>query len=208
MPRKCAIGNMFRSNISIGYAHTIYTRQHDIIRRILVDTRRLCEICGESDVSKLDAASIGHTYTDDITDWKLLCKKCHMVFDDRVPVGEKNGMYGKKISEETRKKLLARPVRRGFKLSDSQKSNIIKWIDTHHKECSERAKKGWNTRRISGRGLVGYNKGINIKKRVNCSNCGKGILRYPREISRYNYFYCHECFRCGTGNRWNRTKVL
>lgn len=82
-----------------------------------------CEICGK--IKKLEIANISQQYKRDLNDWEWLCRRCHMRKDGRIEKlcqilrgdrsvwkkrevnmrGEKNPMFGKKHSIETRNKI-------------------------------------------------------------------------------------------------------
>lgn len=88
-----------------------------------------CEHCGCDDESLLDSASVGHIYTENPEDWKLLCGKCHIRFDGRILLGESNPSWGRKASKETIELLrlshIGKPgYWRGKKRSDESKKKI------------------------------------------------------------------------------------
>jgi len=43
---------------------------------------KLCEYCNK--VSKLDLANITGIYNRDLKNWKYLCRKCHIISDNRI----------------------------------------------------------------------------------------------------------------------------
>ncbi len=54
---------------------------------------KICDECGTTKAKKFEWANISGEYKRDITDWKRLCKSCHMIFDNA----------GNKIWESRRK---------------------------------------------------------------------------------------------------------
>ncbi len=58
-----------------------YQALHDWIRSHLPEPS-FCQICNT--VSPYDVANISGKYLRDLTDWQWLCRKCHMISDDRI----------------------------------------------------------------------------------------------------------------------------
>ncbi len=58
-----------------------YKSLHDWVRRNL-PIPELCQICKQS--KPYDAANISGKYLRDLSDWKYLCRKCHMNSDGRM----------------------------------------------------------------------------------------------------------------------------
>jgi hypothetical protein len=93
----------------------------------------LCEICGEK--PPRDLANISGEYKRDINDYQWLCRKCHMVSDNRLKL-----LAIRNKSEESRKNLSIKKT--GKKLWDTR---THPWIGRHHSE--ETKKKISDTKR-------------------------------------------------------------
>lgn len=63
-----------------------YTALHDWVRRWL-GTPSFCEQCKTTESKKFEWANISGEYKRDVTDWKRLCKKCHVAFDNTINRG-------------------------------------------------------------------------------------------------------------------------
>lgn len=58
-----------------------------------------CEDCGTEDAKRYDWANISKEYLRDTSDWKRLCRKCHIAFDNhpekrRLTILERYGSSG------------------------------------------------------------------------------------------------------------------
>jgi hypothetical protein len=51
----------------------------------------VCEICG--DRKPQDIANISRTYTRNVLDYRWMCRKCHMIFDERMDNRKPNGQF-------------------------------------------------------------------------------------------------------------------
>ncbi len=71
-----------------------YYALHEWIRNNFKTDKDKCEECGS--VRNLDFANISGKYKRDITDWKILCRSCHMKLDYKLkirkPRGKKNAL--------------------------------------------------------------------------------------------------------------------
>lgn len=70
-----------------------YFPLHRWVRRNLPPPKN-CQTCGLE--KPLDAANISQEYRRDLTDWKYLCRRCHMIEDGRM---EKVAGYSPPISD-------------------------------------------------------------------------------------------------------------
>ena len=57
-----------------------------------------CEECKQE--KKLELANISGEYKRDINDYRWLCRKCHMIYDNRLNLRNKKGQFMKVIQSE------------------------------------------------------------------------------------------------------------
>lgn len=74
-----------------------YYGVHSWIRRISGYPKK-CENCGTETAKKFEWSNISGEYRRDINDWKRLCTKCHIAFDDSSIRGEDH--VGSKLTNE------------------------------------------------------------------------------------------------------------
>lgn len=67
-----------------------YLTLHDWVKRHAT-IPPACEHCGRT--RKLDAANISKEYKRDLSDWKFLCKKCHVAFDGNMNHRNADGTF-------------------------------------------------------------------------------------------------------------------
>lgn len=63
-----------------------YNALHQYIKRKIKKPEK-CSMCNK--IKNLDLANISGKYKRDLTDWKWLCRKCHMIFDGRPTIESK-----------------------------------------------------------------------------------------------------------------------
>ena len=76
-----------------------YKTLHQWVRRNSIVPSN-CQSCNK--LSKLDAANISGNYLRDLSDWKFLCRKCHMGEDGRLEKWQDRNYNGRIRNEEGR----------------------------------------------------------------------------------------------------------
>lgn len=86
-----------------------YRTLHNYIVRHL-SKQKFCTNC-KIETSRLDCANISGKYLRDLSDWKWLCRKCHMIEDGRMDLltpfkkGHIPWFKGKKMSEKAKNRM-------------------------------------------------------------------------------------------------------
>lgn len=57
-----------------------YNGLHTWVRKTL-GTPKKCEECGTEEAKLYDWANVSRKYRREVTDWKRLCRKCHIIYD-------------------------------------------------------------------------------------------------------------------------------
>lgn len=70
-----------------------YHGLHRWVERTLGFSRNgFCKWCG--DVENLNWANVSHEYKQDVLDWMILCRKCHVKYDRQMGWGDATRRYG------------------------------------------------------------------------------------------------------------------
>lgn len=162
-----------------------YDALHDYIKRRFPKSK-LCQECGK--IPPYDIAFLLHPakYTRNINDYKWLCRSCHTILDfdngvrkTRDMRGSKNPMFGKKRSEETKKKI-------GIKIKQYYSKNRHPLYGKNQSEVRKRpAPKDFGQVCKCGSTYV-IRKGQNLKQQFQCRSCGK---YWSVEVSLLKEFY-------------------
>jgi len=80
--RKLAATRMCENNVNWKGDCVGYTSLHNWVKRRLVGVPKVCKICGSD--KNIDLANISNEYKRDMSDWKYLCRRCHMIEDKRM----------------------------------------------------------------------------------------------------------------------------
>lgn len=75
--------------------HVGKTALHSWVKKNLGKPKK-CSVCGTTDAKLYDWANISQEYKRDLSDWKRMCRKCHIMFDKERKVAK----WRKTVSEK------------------------------------------------------------------------------------------------------------
>lgn len=139
-----------------------YWNLHQWLRR-KYGSAFLCENnCGESRKGYFEYALIhGKKYERNRENFKMLCKKCHYIYDDLKTIGPKHPMWGRHHTEDTRKKMrlssrhlkpnLGNKASKETRLKMSLSRKGVKFSEEHKKNISLALKKYVLSKTLNGK---------------------------------------------------------